>query len=624
MSHFNYITPLIYLLLVIIWIYIFTFYIRQLSKRSTFDKLLIVLIFVLAIDAFRTLIESLFFGAWYTSLAGLIPIDVYNFLAKPEIVFFPKIVNLTVSVIILFILIKKWIPSQQAKLNDQKILIEKQTQRLKQSDRVFNLTIDMFCIAGFDGFFKYLNPAWEKTLGWSVEELLSKPWLDFVHPDDVKNTENIKSVIVDGKEIYRFENRYVCKDGTVKWLSWNSQPFPEENIMIGAVRDITETKRIEKELLKAKEKAEEADTLKSAFLANMSHEIRTPMNGILGFTSLLQEADLSAENQKSYVDIIQKSGDRLLNTVNDIIEISKIESGEVVVVKSEVDVVSQLETLVAFFNPEARKKNIRIIVKNDINENDLTIQTDKNKLDSILSNLIKNAVKYTNEGKIEVGLELKNTQVHFSCKDTGIGIPKSRQAAIFNRFEQADIEDKQAHQGSGLGLAIVQSYVEMLDGEIRVESEEGVGSTFYVSLPYEQGKKEEQIIPEEVKSSDSVKKNINALIVEDDEDSLLFLNVIIEGKVKNIITAKNGMEAIDACKNGFDLDLILMDIKMPVMDGIEATKKIREFNKDVVIIAQTAQVLNEEKQEIFDAGCNDYISKPINREKLYDLINKYF
>jgi PAS domain S-box-containing protein len=767
-------------------------------------------------------------------------------------------------------------------------------QKLIRSDRVFNLTLDMFCIAGFDGYFKYLNPAWERTLGYSIEELLSKPWLDFVHPDDANNTENIKSIIVDGKEVLKFENRYICKDGSIKWLSWTSQPFPKENIMIGAAKDITEAKKIENELIKAKEKAEESterfkdiafssndwiwelnnenkyiyvsekigsilgyepkeiigttpfdlmpesevpkiksifneiaakkekiidlencnihrngqmvflqtnavpiidkagnlkgyrgvdkniterknaeqqlikakekaeesekqlkysqkvarigyyilniqtglwtssemldeifginknyirdvqgwlnlihpdfqqemlnyfsvnihknhetfdksyqiiniktghscwvhglgtlefdnngnllkmfgtiqdisksksveqelieakekaednQRLKSAFLANMSHEIRTPMNGILGFTLLLQEADLSVENQKEYIDIIQKSGNRLLSTVNDIIEISKIESGEIKVTKSEVDIIGHLDTQVAFFRPEAKKKNIDITVQNNINGNNLTIETDKNKLNSIVSNLIKNAIKYTNKGTINVGLKIENDQILFSCKDTGIGIPKSRQEAIFNRFEQADIEDKQAHQGSGLGLSIVKTYVEILDGKIWLESEEGLGSTFYVSLPYEHKKKEEQIIQQEIKSSYSGIKNINVLIVEDDDISSMHLLAIIKAKVKNIRTAKNGIEAIDILKNDSSIDLILMDLKMPRMDGIQASIKIREFNKDVVIIAQTANAFETDKQKALNAGCNGYISKPIKKDILFELINKYF
>ncbi|WP_319479324.1 PAS domain S-box protein [uncultured Draconibacterium sp.] len=765
-------------------------------------------------------------------------------------------------------------------------------QKLLRSDRVFNLTLDMFCIAGFDGYFKYLNPAWEKTLGWSIKELLSKPWLDFVHPDDVKKTKNVKSVIVDGKEVYQFQNRYICKDGSVKWLSWNSQPFPDENIMIGAVRDITETKRIEKELLQAKEqaeksekalkqsddlmkyiiehnrsavavhdkdlkyihlsqryleeynlvglniigkhhydvfpdlpqkwrdvhkkallgivssaeddpyykddgtvmwtrwecrpwyendntiggfiiyteeiterkkmelelltakekaeesekilkttlktamdgywvvdingcflnvndtycrmsgynredllsmhisdieaiqsheeiikniqrikqlgqmrfetkhvrkdgtiydvemgiqyqerndgqfvcfikditeqkkhvkelidakeRAEKSDRLKTAFLANMSHEIRTPMNGILGFTSLLQDAKLSVENQKNYIDIIEKSGDRLLNTVNDIIEISKIESGDISITKSEVDIIDHLTTHVTFFTPEAKRKNIDIIMQNNFDGNHLTITTDKNKLSSILSNLIKNAIKYTDEGTIKVGFKIENNQVFFSCQDTGIGIPKSRQEAIFNRFEQADIEDKQVHEGSGLGLAIVKSYVELLDGKIWVKSEEGKGSAFYVSLPFKQGKEEEKIIPQEVKSFDSGMKNLTVLTVEDDDISSMHLSAILNGKIKNIITAENGIEAIEIFKNDSFIDLILMDMKMPVMGGIETTKKIREFNSDVIIIAQTAYALEGDKEKALDAGCNDYITKPINAKKLLKLINKYF
>jgi hypothetical protein len=339
---------------------------------------------------------------------------------------------------------------------------------------------------------------------------------------------------------------------------------------------------------------------------------------------LLQDVNLSVENQKGYIDIIKKSSDRLLNTVNDIIEISKIESGDINVTKSVVDIIGHLNTLVTFFRPEAEKKNIDIILQNDFDGNDLTIVTDKNKLSSILSNLIKNAIKYTDEGTIKVGFKIENNLILFSCKDTGIGIQKNRKEAIFNRFEQADIEDKHAHQGSGLGLAIVKSYVEILHGKIWVESEEGLGSTFYVSLPYEPEKKKEQIIPQESKSSDSGIKNFNVLVVEDEEYSSMHLSILMKDKVKNITTAKNGIEAIDACKNDSEIDLILMDIKMPKMDGIEATKKIREFNKDVVIIAQTAFAFEADREKALAAGCNDYISKPINKDKLIQIINKYF
>lgn len=362
-------------------------------------------------------------------------------------------------------------------------------QKLKQSDRVFNLAIDMFCIAGFDGYFKYLNPAWERTLGWPAKTLLSKPWLEFVHPDDKVNTENVKSVIINGKEIYQFQNRYICKDGTIKWLSWNSQPFQNENIMVGAVRDITESKKIEKELIEAKEKAEESGRLKSAFLANMSHEIRTPMNGILGFADLLKEPGLSGETQQEYIQIIEKAGLRMLNILNDIISISKIESGLIEVDISESNINEQIEYIYTFFNKEAQAKGIQLSYSNALPLDEAILKTDCEKVYAILTNLVKNAIKYSIKGAIEFGYNLKKDNEHaeleFYVTDTGLGIPYDRQGAIFERFVQADIADKMALQGAGLGLSISKAYVEMLGGKIWVKSKIGVGSTFYFTLPYQ-------------------------------------------------------------------------------------------------------------------------------------------
>jgi PAS domain S-box-containing protein len=476
--------------------------------------------------------------------------------------------------------------------------------------------------------FNYISNNVKKLYGCTVKEAKEDANLIYgkLHPDDVMGLIEKEKEALKNMSVFETESRVITPNGNIRWAYYISKPRIINGIVCwdGIEVDITERKQMELELINAKEKAEESDRLKSAFLANMSHEIRTPMNGILGFTTLLQDANLSVENQKHYIDIIEKSGNRLLNTVNDIIEISKIESGDINVAKSEVDIIGHLDTLVTFFRPEAEKKNIEIVMQNNIDGNDLTITTDKNKLSSILSNLIKNAIKYTNEGTIKVGLKVKNNQVLFSCKDTGIGIPKNRQEAIFNRFEQADIDDKQAHQGSGLGLAIVKTYVEMLDGKIWVESEVSQGSTFYVSLPYKHEKKREQIIPKEASSSDSGIKNIKVLVVEDEEYSSMHLSILIKDKVKSIKTVENGIEAIDACKNDSGIDLILMDIKMPKMNGIEATKKIRKFNKDVVIIAQTAYALEGDEGRALDAGCDDYISKPIDENILFELINKYF
>ncbi|NPD86626.1 PAS domain S-box protein [Lentimicrobium sp. L6] len=255
------------------------------------------------------------------------------------------------------------------------------------------------------------------------------------------------------------------------------------NRILVVVENVSSRKKKEIELVKAKEKAEESDKLKTAFLANMSHEIRTPMNGILGFVQLLQEPDIEKDEQQSFINIIQSSSIKLLHTVNDIVEISKIESGAISISKSEFDLVQLLDNLVTFFKPECHKKGIEIHIKNQIKTEQIFINTDQTKLDSIVTNLIKNAIKYTDRGFIETGIQVSNQEIIFYCKDTGFGIPKHKQKAVFNRFEQADTKESKAIEGSGLGLTIVKSYVEMLKGKIWLESEVGKGSIFYVSLP---------------------------------------------------------------------------------------------------------------------------------------------
>ncbi|MCA1761323.1 MAG: hypothetical protein LC658_16255, partial [Bacteroidales bacterium] len=247
--------------------------------------------------------------------------------------------------------------------------------------------------------------------------------------------------------------------------------------------DITERKKFIEDLKIAKEKAEESDRLKSAFLANMSHEIRTPMNGILGFTELLLQPDLSSEQKEAYINIVSQSGKRMLNTVNDIIEISKIEAGIVTVDSKEVNVQVRLDEIMRFFNPEATKKGLKLTLENEVPKAVALISTDQNKIDSILTNLIKNAIKFTQAGEIRVGCKVHDKMLEFFVKDTGIGIPAERQQAVFKRFLKADILDKDARQGSGLGLSITKAYVEMLGGEIHVESINNQGSTFFFTLP---------------------------------------------------------------------------------------------------------------------------------------------
>jgi len=405
-----------------------------------------------------------------------------------------------------------------------------------------------------------------------------------------------------------------------------------EKLLVEAINNNLEKTVQERtnELQLAKERAEESDRLKSAFLANMSHEIRTPMNGILGFADLLKEPDLSGEDQNLYISIIEKSGKRMLNIINDIVDISKIEAGLMKLEIKEANISEQIQYIYTFFKPEVEAKGIRLLFKNSLPTKEATITTDREKVYAILTNLVKNAIKYTEKGEIELGYLKKGDNLEFYVKDTGIGIPKDRQGAIFERFVQADIEDRKARQGAGLGLAITKSYVELCGGKIWVESEEGIGSTFYFTLPYNTEPEGKKVVGKIVPTQDEENPinpevlGLKVLIAEDDETSEMLISITVKELSKEVIDARTGIEAVEICRTNPDLDLILMDIQMPVMNGYEAVRQIRQFNKDVVIIAQTAFGLSGDREKAIEAGCNDYIAKPINKIEFLALIQKYF
>jgi PAS domain S-box-containing protein len=478
--------------------------------------------------------------------------------------------------------------------------------------------------------FTYLNKTAFEIFGYPYDyPILGVNILDYFTPESrISAMHNILQKISGNQTGGTNEYVMVKHDGTTIPVLVFSSPIVKNGKNIGLrgiVVNISELKQMEQELVKAKEHAEESDRLKSAFLANMSHEIRTPMNGILGFAGLLKEPNLSGEEQQKFIGIIEKSGARMLNIINDIVDISKIEAGLMKLDIRETNINEQIEYIYTFFKPEVEAKGMKLSFKTPLSASEAIISTDREKLYAIFTNLVKNAIKYSGYGEIDMGYKIKGEFLEFFVKDTGIGIPKDRQQAIFERFIQADISDKMAKQGAGLGLSITKAYIEMLGGKIWVESEEGIGSTFYFTLPYNSGAAQvfvDQSLVNSLKGAEVRKLKI--LIAEDDETSEILLEEIVSNFSKELLIARTGIEAVEICKQNPDIDLVLMDIRMPEMSGYEAISHIREFNKEVIIIAQTAYGLSGDREKAIESGANDYISKPIVKDVLQSLTLKYF
>jgi PAS domain S-box-containing protein len=386
--------------------------------------------------------------------------------------------------------------------------------------------------------------------------------------------------------------------------------------------------QLEFELVQAKVKAEESDKLKTAFLANMSHEIRTPMNGILGFAEMLNDDNLSEGNRKRYVEIINNNGKMLMNLIDDIIDFAKIEAGQTKILKQEFSLntlLSQIHSSFLAINVRKDKDNIKLKVKKALSNDNCYIQTDPNRLRQILTNLIGNSFKFTKMGHIEFGYNLPEKGfLEFYVKDTGIGIATDKIDLIFERFVQGDYSRSRKYSGSGLGLAISKGFVELLGGKMWVESVENMGSTFYFTIPYVKAKKKpEEEIDKKKPRSDYNWENKVFLIAEDDTFSYKLLEGFLKKTNAIILHAEDGIKAVDICKSNSEIDLVLMDVQMPEMNGMEATKLIKEFRKELPIIAQTANAIAEEKQKCLEAGCCDFVTKPINISELFAKIDQW-
>ena len=782
-------------------------------------------------------------------------------------------------------------------------------ESLKNSDRVFKHSIDMLAIAGFDGYFKVLNPSWSKMLGYSDQELKSKPWIDMVHPDDREATRVVGESLQKGTNIYGFQNRYICKDGSVKWLSWNSHPYSDEGVIFSVARDITELKKAEKELLesqqmlrlvidtipvrvfwkdvdlcylgcnmpfardaghndpaeligkddyamawqdqaelyraddrkviesgmpklnyeepqttpegktiwlktskiplknskgeiigvlgtyedvteakrsamiqktlygiasaaistttmedliaeirvqlstiietsnfyialydedtgmlhipyeedekddiytwsaersatglaikqkksllltkkdvfnlvkegvidlvgtpsevwlgvplfdagkvigaiamqsyddpnafdtttmkmlefisgqvsmaiqrnkiieemtRARDKARESDRLKTAFLNNLSHEIRTPLNAIVGFSQFLKEPDIDTERIDHITDVICRSSDQLLAIISDIISISSIEAGIMELQVRKTNINQILENVSSSLQPKASAKGIELHYRTTLSEQEANVLADETKLNQVLHNLIDNAIKFTHKGVVEFGCSLKGELCRFFVNDTGVGIREDLHKVIFERFRQIDAGEIANMGGLGLGLPIAKHFVELMNGQMWIESSPGKGSRFSFTIPYQPADPTER--PVGVKEKTVVQGKKRILVAEDEENNFELTKAILNMLGMEVVHAWNGQEAVNICENNHDIALVLMDIKMPVMDGYEATQLIKQKRPELPIIALTAYALIGDREKALQAGCDDYLAKPVSIDHFLKMVHTY-
>jgi len=486
-------------------------------------------------------------------------------------------------------------------------------------------------ITDSQGTIIYVNSSFEKTTGYKTNEVLGK------NPSILNSGKQHKSFYAElwdtilAGNIWQGELRNKSKSGKVFWTRELISPIKQNDRIkhfVSIAQDITENKKNLNELLEAKEKAEESNRLKSAFLATMSHELRTPLNHVLGFSDMIPDMT-DDESIKEFAGLIHESGSNLLNIINDIFDLAMVEQSEIKIREDVVfirDIYTELKNQLQEVLSESNKNdNIRINSKIDSSIATRQIITDKSKVIQVMSNIIKNAVKYTHNGEISFSLMfVEGNYLSIKVKDTGIGIPKDKLEIIFEFFRQGDDSHTRKYEGVGIGLAISKRIANAMGGTIKVESELDMGSEFTFSFPLTIIE-ENMINPEKENTSFTVPdlSGKNILIVEDDTIGMgMIVNLLKPSKCK-IINAVNGKEAIEVIKANPETDIILMDLKMPVMDGFEATRAIRKEFSDLPIIALTAYSLQKDKRKALDAGCNDIITKPIKKEIMFNKLQDF-
>ncbi len=434
-----------------------------------------------------------------------------------------------------------------------------------------------------------------------------------------KTNEYIKTIL-EGKPL-RFYWKHSKKNGDLfdAEISLNRIEIREKTFIQALVTDISNRKKAEEDLIRAKEKAEESDKLKTAFLNNISHEIRTPLNAITGFSSLLSEPGIDDLTRSSFIETIVQGSDHLLEIISDILEISNLDAGTIKLSKTHVEINPIIKNLYSQFKPKTDEKNLEFRYYLSLSDQQAIVVTDKTKLIQITSNLLSNAIKFTSEGQVNIGYDIIDEGIRFYVSDTGTGIPHDYHDRIFDRFYQIDHGLERLYEGTGLGLSICKEFIRLLGGDIWITSKPGAGSTFYFTIPFDKNNistftSKSKITDKELFFPDT--KTI--LVAEDIESNFKLINYFLSNTNSVIVRAKNGKEAVELALSGSKIDLILMDIKMPEMDGYEAISIIHKSKPEIPIIAQSAYA--DDKSKIIEAGCSGFVTKPFDKRKLFESI----
>lgn len=507
--------------------------------------------------------------------------------------------------------------------------LKEKENTIKQRDYLQSIISGMpIIVCGLDSEYqvRFTNPAMESILKWQSDDLKGEHISELISDEEYKQEFKEK---IGGEGLKNFDIPCRIKNGGEKIITWNTVEIfnkkgkIEEILCFGY--DVTEKINTEKELISAKERAEESDRLKSAFLASMSHELRTPLNSIIGFSEIAGK-DSKVGDLLDFLKTINLKGKELLYLIEDTFSIALLQTGRVKLRTEEFSLHDYFSQLAVYVNQisEAYSKNEIQVITPDTENLTLHLKTDKSKLNQVFINLLKNAFKFTEKGSIEYGYFLKGDTITFYVKDTGIGIPEDKQSIIFEKFRQADDYGEQFYGGTGLGLAICKDLMKLLNGRIDVESQPGKGSTFYFEL-YD-ALTEKKSINEGDRNNKEEKynwKNKKILIVEDDESNYKYLYHLLKKYNAVLIHAWNGLQAYDIIKDEDGIAMILMDLRMPNMDGFTATKEIKQLKPDIPVIAQTAYAFQRDIDQALKSGCDDYVIKPINEKDLLTLIDRY-